>query len=124
MSISILHSKRSPVAHVFAGFVVYCILSLLEPVCADNIPRFSYRDRVTFGTNIADGIYDLRCSLFTSATNGDQVGASITNSTVAVKNGRCNAILDFSAGALLPTNLWLEIGVRTNNATTFATLPS
>ncbi len=85
---------------------------------------FSYQGQLKDGSAPANGLYDLRFAIFDAATNGNQVAASLTNSDTAVSNGLFTVALDFGTGVFDGNVRWLEIGVRTNSGTTFATLTS
>lgn len=61
----------------------------------------------------ANGVYDLRFSLFDTAGGGTQMGAALTNSAVAISNGQFTATLDFGP-AFDGQGRWLEIAVRTS----------
>src|SRR5215510_6922969 len=75
---------------------------------------FTYQGRLTAGTNVANGIYDLRFALFDAAGAGTQIGPSRTNLALAISNGFFSVSLDFTNGAFPGADRWLEIGVRTN----------
>ncbi len=82
---------------------------------------FTYQGRLNEAANPANGIYDLRLSLFDAFANGAQQGNTLTNLATAVSNGLFTLTLDF--GNQFPgANRWLEIGVRTNGGGAFATL--
>ena len=83
---------------------------------------FTYQGRLNDGVNPANGSYDLTFTLFTTNTGGSVFTGPITNSATAVSNGLFTAMLDFGAGVFTGPARWLEIGVRTNGGTTFATL--
>ena len=50
-------------------------------------------------------------SLWDSESGGSQIGATVSQSTVDVTNGRFTVELDFSASAFNSNNRWLEITV-------------
>ena len=83
---------------------------------------FTYQGRLNAGGNPASGTYNLTFSLFTTNTSGVAIAGPVTNSAVLVTNGLFTVLVDFGAGAFTGTSNWLEIAVRTNGATAFATL--
>ena len=68
------------------------------------------------------GVCDFRFSLWDAVTNGNPVGATLTNSAVSVSNGLFTVTLDFGAGAFNGDARWLDIGVRTNGSGAFTEL--
>ena len=81
---------------------------------------FTYQGRLTDNGNPANGIYDLRLTIYDAATNGGSFG-TITSSATSVSNGLFTVSLDF--GNQFPgANRWLEIEARTNGAGSFTTL--
>lgn len=83
---------------------------------------FTYQGKLNDGTNTATGLYDLQFTIFDCATNGNLVAGPLTNLSTGVTNGRFTLSLDFGAGVFTGPERWLEISVRTNNASTFETL--
>jgi hypothetical protein len=75
-------------------------------------PVFTYQGRLSEGTNVASGTYDLRFRIYDSLTNGLAVSGSLTLEDVAVTNGLFTALLDFGAAVFNGEARWLEIAVR------------
>ena len=82
---------------------------------------FTYQGWLSSGGLPASGAYDLAFSLFDATNGGNQLGSTALVSGMAVSNGQFSVMLDFG-GNFPGTDRWLEIGVRTNGAPTFATL--
>ena len=83
---------------------------------------FTYQGRLNDGPAPANGVYDLKFTLFDSPTNGDFNGP-LTNSAVAVSNGLFTVLLDFGPDVFTGhPNFFLEIGVRTAGGGEFTTL--
>ncbi|MFZ0829313.1 MAG: hypothetical protein WAO02_18025 [Verrucomicrobiia bacterium] len=105
--------------------VVVAALGLFSAVTPDFAQgtAFTYQGRLNDGANPAAGVYDLRFTIYDS-TNlpGVVIAGPLTNSATAVSNGLFTVLLDFGAGVFTGPARWLEIGVRTNGATSFATL--
>jgi len=98
------------------------LLGAVRPVFAQGT-AFTYQGRLNDGANPAAGVYDLRFTIYDS-TNlpGVVIAGPLTNSATAVSNGLFTVTLDFGPGVFTGPARWLEIGVRTNGATSFATL--
>ncbi len=78
---------------------------------------FTYQGSLSSAASAASGAYDFKFTLYDAASNGGQVGASLTNAAVAVVNGTFTVTMDF--GNVFDGNArWLEIGVRTNGSPT------
>ncbi|SPE52291.1 exported hypothetical protein [Verrucomicrobia bacterium] len=85
---------------------------------------FSYQGHLSAGGVPANGNYDLTFALFNTNTGGSQVGSPLTNAATPVSNGLFGVTLDFGSGVFTGSNLWLQIGVRTNGATVAFTVLS
>ena len=72
---------------------------------------FTYQGRLNDGANPADGLYDLRFSLFTVPTGGSLAAGFLTNSATVVSNGLFTVVLDFGAGVFDGTSYWLQIEI-------------
>lgn len=83
---------------------------------------FTYQGRLNDGINSANGIYDLRFTIFDAASGGVAQGNPLTNSATGVTNGLFMVMLDFGAGIFDGSPRWLEIGVRTNGSAGFTNL--
>jgi hypothetical protein len=79
---------------------------------------FTYQGQLDDGTNAANGAYDLRFHLYNALTNGSVVAGPLTNLATPVNNGQFTVTIDFG-DVFTGTNLWLQIGVRTNGANNF-----
>jgi hypothetical protein len=84
---------------------------------------FLYQGQLGNGGSPANGSYDFQFTVYNAITNGQAVSSTVTNTGVAVNNGLFTATLDFGTGIFTgTTNVWLNLGVRTNNTATFAFL--
>jgi hypothetical protein len=105
-----------------------CLLALcfLLPALANQATaqgtKFNYQGRLTSGTNVLSGIYDLTFSVYDAEGGGTQLGQTLTNSGLLISNGLITASLDFGAGVFTGPARWLAIGVRTNGTGDFTTL--
>jgi len=114
--------RRFPVL----AFAILAILSTLNyqlSTARAQGTAFTYQGRLNNGANAANGIYDLRFAIYDSTNNpGTLIVGPVTNAAVTVSNGLFTTTLDFGAGIFTSANRWLDIAVRTNGATPFATL--
>ncbi len=78
---------------------------------------FTYQGQLAEGGQPANGIFDLRFTIFDLASGGSAVAGPLTNAAVAVSNGLFTVALDFGAGVFAGDACWLDIGVRTNGST-------
>src|SRR4051812_39499403 len=80
---------------------------------------FTYQGWLNSGTSAANGVFDLRFTIYDAPDNGTAIGQPVTNSLTAVSNGLFTVALDFGAGVFAGANRWLEIAVRTNGGGAF-----
>src|SRR4026207_2416339 len=73
---------------------------------------FTYQGRLNDGANPANGIYDLRLTLYDAPTLGNVVGMVGTFEDISVSNGLFTVVLDPGAGVFDGNARWLEIAVR------------
>ena len=84
---------------------------------------FSYQGRLNDGANPANGIYDLRFTVYDSTNSpGNLIAGPLTNSATGVTNGLFTVTLDFGPGVFTGPERWLELDVRTNGNGAFTTL--
>lgn len=83
---------------------------------------FTYQGRLNLNDAPADGIYDLRFTIYDALTGGGAAGGPLTNTAVTVNHGLFSVLLDFGAGVFNGEPRWLEINVRTNGGGAFTTL--
>lgn len=104
----------------FALFLLAGIGTICNPVFAQST-AFTYQGRLNNGAFSANGIYDLTFSVFASSSGGSALAGPVTNTT-AVSNGLFTVTLDLGVAPFSGADRWIEIGVRTNGAGSFATL--
>src|SRR5690349_5124403 len=83
---------------------------------------FTYQGRLVDSGGPANGIYDLRFTIYDALANGNAVAGPLTNSVTTFNNGLFTVTLDFGSGVFTGNPLWMEIGVRTNGGGGFGTL--
>lgn len=104
-----------------AGTVLCGWFVTLNPASAQGT-AFTYQGRLIDNGARANGTYDLQFAIYDASSNGNQIGATLTNSPVAVSNGLFTTQLDFGAGVLTNSPLWLEVGERQSGGGSFTTL--
>jgi len=83
----------------------------------------SYLGRLNTSAGPANGIYDIRFTLYDSTNSpGVIIAGPLTNSAITISQGLFNAILDFGPGVFTGQQRWLELDVRTNGAAVFTPL--
>ena len=83
---------------------------------------FTYQGQLTAGGQAANGCYDMQFSLYDAATNGTQVGATVTNLATGVTNGLFTVAVDFGPTPYNGQPLWLQIAVNPTGSNTFTAL--
>lgn len=83
---------------------------------------FTYQGRLGVGTNAANGLYDLRFTLYDVASGPAQINLTVASAATPVTNGLFTVTLDFGAEAFNGEARWLEIAVRTNGSSAFTAL--
>jgi Collagen triple helix repeat (20 copies) len=98
----------------------------LAATCADaqiSPTALTYNGTLTDGTNGVNGWYDFTLAVFTNATGGAALGnGTQTNSHVAVIGGSFTVTADFGTNLFNGSARWLELAVRTNGGSSFATM--
>src|ERR1035438_8470295 len=83
---------------------------------------FTYQGQLNANGSVANGIYDLRFTIYDAVTNGNVVSGVLTNAATPVTNGLFTVTLDFGPGVFTGPGRWLELDVRTNGTGAFTTL--
>ncbi len=83
---------------------------------------FNYQVQFEDGSIPANGLYDLKFTLYNALTGGAIVAGPLTNLGVTAVGGVATLTLNFGAGVFIGGPLWLELAERTNGAAAFTTL--
>src|SRR5438874_388556 len=107
--------------------IVFCftLLAFITGIrsAAAQGTAFIYQGRLNDGASPATGIYDLRFTIYDSTNNpGAVIAGPVVSAATGVPNGLFTVTLDFGPGVFTGASRWLEIGVRTNGASTFVAL--
>ncbi|HEY5910022.1 MAG TPA: hypothetical protein VJA21_05400, partial [Verrucomicrobiae bacterium] len=112
--------KLKSVAAAFAFLACSCPPILAAPLGM----AFTYQGRLTDSGQPANGIYDLRFTIYDALVDGIVVGGPLTNTATSVSNGLFTVTLDFGSSVFASDARWLEVGVRTNGTGAFETFPT
>jgi hypothetical protein len=94
------------------------LLSIVDTALGQGT-AFFYQGQLTANGAPANGRYDLT---FTLLNAGGPVTGPVENPATAVSNGLFSVALDFGPGVFNGSNLWLQIGVRSNGTGAFTAL--
>ena len=95
---------------VLLGAAVASLLTTVNPCLAQGTTAFTYQGQLRDGGTNANGVYAMTFKLFDAASDGSQIGGTLTSSP-SLANGLFTVNLDFGAGAFNATARWLEIRV-------------
>jgi hypothetical protein len=83
---------------------------------------FSYQGQLSDSGQSANGIYDLRFTIYDALDNGHIIAGPIVTSGVGVTHGLFTVALDFGSGVFTGPGRWLHLEVRTNGTGLFSLL--
>ena len=104
-----------------SAVVLLSWLAGASTLLAQGTNAFTYQGRLFDGTNLANGLYDLRFTIYSNASSAAVV-APITLSPVGVTSSWFTVVLNFGAGVFTGPPRWLGIEVKTNGAASFIAL--
>ena len=100
-------------------FVCGAILLTLVDSGFSQGSAFLYQGQLAANGSPANGSYDFTFTLFQA---GAPTAGTLTNSATAVSDGLFSVALDFGPAVFNGSDLWLQIGVRTNGGAGFTLL--
>ena len=112
-----MHSKprrlfgRPAIASTLA-LVLGTTLLLMTTAVADVGTTFTYQGQLLDGDGVVNDTCDIQFSLYDAATDGEQVGSTVTKSAVDITGGLFTVELDFGSSAFAGDPRWLELAVR------------
>lgn len=113
--------KGNVVKALHFGILLASFLQFIAfPVQAQGTTAFNYQGQLKSNGTNANGAYTIVFKLYDSSTNGNQIGATVTNN-VTIANGLFNVALDFG-GAFDGSSRWLDIAVSSDGGATFSPL--
>lgn len=111
---------KTKVFYLYSLFVSIGLAVGIHQAAAQGT-AFTYQGLLNDGGSPANGSYDLKLRLYSAVTNGTVTAGPITNLATPVSNGLFTITMDFG-DVYDGTDLWLELGVRTNGGNNFAIL--
>jgi hypothetical protein len=88
------------------------VMLVMTTASADVGTAFTYQGQLLDGSGVVSDTCDLQFSLYDAATDGTQVGSTVTKTNVDVDDGLFTVELDFGTGAFGGDPRWLELAVR------------
>ncbi len=104
------------------SFSILLSIFLFALSIAAQTTAFNYQGKLNDGGNAANGSFQMEFKLFDALAGGNQIGATIANSSVSVAQGVFAVTLDFGANAFSGADRFLEIAVKRNAGDAFTTL--
>jgi hypothetical protein len=90
--------------------VVLTLVAALGGAAADT--AFLYQGLLRENGNTAEGLYDLRLTLYEGVSGGSPIGQAVTNLSVPVTNGLFTMTVDFGGDVFNGVSRWLDLAVR------------
>lgn len=110
-------NRASVLRHTLIGL----ILSLMTSAALAQTTAFNYQGKLT-DNGTPQSTYQVQFQLYDTLVGGNQIGATITNASVAVNQGVFSIQLDFGASVFTGADRFLEIAVRRNAGENYTTL--
>src|SRR5689334_6249348 len=98
--------------HILASVLLLGASAPAPSPAATLSSAFTFQGRLVAGGSPANGLFDLRLTLFNASSGGSQVGATQTNLNVSASNGLFTTLVDFGASAFDGTTYWVDLAVR------------
>src|ERR1017187_2676794 len=116
------HSNRNSMKKLVLKLLIASILLTSVAHLAAQGTAFTYQGQLQNSGDFVSGYYDLRFHLYSASSGGTLIAGPVTNSATLVSNGLFTTVVDFGPGVFTGSSNWLQIGVRTNGAASFASL--
>lgn len=98
--------------HILILTAVCSLLIIIRPAFGQGT-AFTHQGQLQVNGSPANGLYDIRSSLWSAVSGGTQTGSYVTNSAVPLTNGLYSVVISFG-NVFSGTTYWLETDVRTN----------
>ncbi|OAI38552.1 hypothetical protein AYO38_09500 [bacterium SCGC AG-212-C10] len=92
---------------------------VVAPAAVPLANNFTYQGKLTQANSNASGPFDFQFALYDAASDGVQVGPTVSTPGLNVTNGLFSASLAFSANAFGGDSRWLEVRVKAVGAPTY-----
>jgi hypothetical protein len=100
--------------------LIICLLCFISAQAQTT--SFTYQGKLSDNNLAATGTYQMQFALFDAASGGNQIGATVPNSSVSVSDGIFTVNLDFGANAFPGASRFLQISVFSTATNGFVTL--
>lgn len=104
------------------SFSILLSIFLFAFSTAAQTTSFSYQGKLSNGGNSANAVFQMEFKLFNALSDGNQIGATVANSSVSVSQGVFSVNLDFGANAFDGADRFLELSVKQNAGDAFTVL--
>jgi hypothetical protein len=117
------HMTKLPTLRPLAALLALALASATGTVAAQALtPAFTYQGELRLASGPATAPFDMQFRLFNAASDGAQIGSTITANNVAVTGGLFSVPLNFGVAQFAGERQWLEIAIRPAGSGTFETL--
>jgi hypothetical protein len=103
---------------LLAGAAIMALMATAGSALGQGTSAFTYQGVLKDGGTAANGLYDLRFTLYGSSGGADQIGLPVCLDNVLVVDGLFTVVLNFGSGAFDGAARHLEIEVRQDTALT------
>ncbi len=104
------------------SFSILLWIFLFAVSIAAQTTAFNYQGKLNDGGNPANATFQMEFKLFDALADGNQIGATVANSSISVVQGVFAVSLDFGANAFTDADRFLEISVKRNAGDPFTVL--
>lgn len=104
------------------SFSILLSIFIFAVSIAAQTTSFNYQGKLNDGGNAANATFQMEFKLFDALSGGNQIGATVANSSVSVAQGVFAVSLDFGANAFTGADRFLEISVKRNAGDPFTVL--
>lgn len=112
-----------PPRRPLAALLALALASATGTVAAQALtPAFTYQGELRLASGPATAPFDMQFRLFNAASDGVQIGSTITATNVAVSGGLFSVPLNFGVAQFAGERQWLELAIRPAGSGTFETL--
>lgn len=101
-------------------FMIFLIFGWLSQVSAST--AFTYQGQLKNASGVVTSTCQMQFSLYDAATDGSQVGTTVSKTDLSVVNGLFTTQLDFGSSAFDGNARWLEIAVQCGSDSAMTTL--
>jgi hypothetical protein len=116
-------SSTLPIRRPLAALLALALAGATGGAAAQALtPAFTYQGELRLSSGPATAPFDMQFRLFSAATDGVQIGTTVTATNVPVTGGLFSVPLNFGVAQFAGERQWLEIAIRPAGTGTFETL--